>query len=173
MAKIMILGIGQSMRQDDGAGVEAVKRWQAIFPEHAANPDLNVEVLELPGLELLDYLETATRVLIVDAVQSGVAPGFLHQLRENDLSKFGQGSNTAHGWGAAETLVLGRMLQPERMPEQVDFLGIEVKSIEMGKGLSAEVAGVIDQAAAMIERWVEDTSGGEWGKFSNSETPHI
>jgi hydrogenase maturation protease len=160
MAKILILGIGQTMRQDDAAGLAAVRHWQTLFPAHASNPELWVVVLELPGLKLLDYLEMANRVLIVDAVQSGAAPGFLHQLGERDLAEFRQGSDSAHGWGVAETLALGRHLQPEKMPERVDLLGIEIKSIDLGEGLSADVAGVLDQAAAMIEKWVEVASAG-------------
>jgi hydrogenase maturation protease len=158
MAYILILGIGQTMRQDDGAGVEAVRRWQVMFAEHAADQDLHVMLIELPGLKLLDTLQEATHVLIVDAVQSGAKPGYLHQLRENDLAEFGQGSNTAHGWGIAETLALGRQLEPAKMPEQVDLLGIEIKSIKLGEGLSTEVAAVIDKAAVMIEKWVEEAS---------------
>lgn len=148
------------MRQDDSAGVEAVKRWQAVFPEHAADYDLGVVVLELPGLNLLDYFEAATCVLIVDAVHSGAVPGFLHQLKESDLVEFGKESDSAHGWGVAETLALGRKLQPEKMPKRVDILGIEVKNIDLGEGLSAEVAGVMDQAAKMIQQWVEDARAG-------------
>jgi len=158
LAKILILGIGQTLRQDDGAGLEAVRRWQALFPEHASNPNLQVMQLELPGLKLLDILQDATRVLIVDAVQSGAEPGYLHQLRENDLNEFGQGSNTAHGWGIAETLALGRQLQPEKMPKQVDILGIEIKRITLGEGLSAEVAAVIDRAAVLIQKWLKEAS---------------
>ena len=50
------------------------------------------------------------------------------------------GSGSAHGWGVAETLALGRRLQPEKMPARVDILGIEAGDVHLGEGLSPEVA---------------------------------
>ena len=159
MVKKLILGIGQSLRGDDGAGLAVVKRWQCLFQTDA--PDLcpRVELLELPGLALLEYMGDAEQVLIVDAVRSGVAPGSLHWLREAELAEFTQGSTSAHGWGVAETLVLGRRLTPEKMPKRVDILGIEIGKVRMGEGLSAEVAGVINDAAQLVQRWVNEKKG--------------
>ncbi len=147
------------MRGDDGAGLAAVKHWQSMFPESPADSGVCVEYLELPGLELLNSLEGAEKVLIVDAVRSGAAPGSLHWLGENDLAGFGQGGDSAHGWGVAETLALGRRLQPEKMPARVEILGIEIREVAMGEGLSPGVARVIDRAALMIEEWVRKTGG--------------
>jgi Ni,Fe-hydrogenase maturation factor len=44
LKNILIIGIGQSLRGDDGAGLAAVLRWQQQFPTQAANPDLQVEL---------------------------------------------------------------------------------------------------------------------------------
>ena len=150
----LILGIGQSLRGDDGAGLAAVKRWQSRFPARASDPELRVECLELPGLALLDYFTGIDQVLLVDAVRSGASPGTLHLLAEKDLSDFRPGSVSAHGWGVAETLALGRKLHAEKIPAQVAILGIEAGALALGGGLSPEVAGVLDQAAGMIEGWV-------------------
>jgi len=150
----VILGIGQSMRGDDGAGLEAVRRWQALYPAHAEDPGMRVELIELPGLALLDLLEEADQALLVDALRSGTVPGSLHRLREGDLAEFAAGSGSAHGWGAAETLALGRRLQPELMPLRIDLLGIEAGDVGMGVGLSPQVAGAMDEAVALIEEWV-------------------
>ena len=155
MVDILILAIGQSMRRDDAAGLVAVKRWMFHYPEYARDTHLRVEFLELPGFELLDYLEMAKRVLIVDAVQTGASPGSLHWLTEKNLAHFDHGSDTAHGLGVAETLALGRQIQPDKLPDCVDILGIEVGDICMGEGMSAEVAAVIEQVAVMIENWVK------------------
>ena len=152
----LILGIGQRLRGDDGAGLAAVKLWQSRFPARAADPDLRVESLELPGLALLDYFVAVDKVLLVDAVRSGAAAGTLHWLGEADLAGFCLGSGSAHGWGVAETLALGRRLQPERMPSQLAVLGIEAGELDLNEELSPVVAGVMDQAAGMIEQWVRD-----------------
>ena len=153
---IAIVGIGQSLRGDDAAGQKAVVHWQSLYPTSANTPDLRVELLELPGLALLDYLEGAHRVLLVDAVRSGAAPGSLHLLSEADLAAFGADSGSAHGWGVAETLALRRKLHPEKMPARVDILGIEAGDVSLGEALSAGVQAALDQAAAMIATWLDE-----------------
>ena len=155
MTKTVILGIGQSLRGDDGAGLAAVSRWQALYPVQALYPDLCVVLLELPGLALLDYLAGAQQVLLVDAVRSGRMPGSLHLLSEADLSEFDCGSGSAHGWGVAETLALGRRLQPEKMPARVDILGIVAGEVNLGDQLSSQVDAALDRAAAVIAAWLD------------------
>jgi hydrogenase maturation protease len=159
MKKILILAIGQSLRRDDAAGFAAVRRWQALFPEHSKDTGLLVGYLELPGLALLDHLEEVEQVLIVDAVQSGAPPGRLYCLSEKELASFIQGSDSGHGWGIAETLALGRRIQPEKMPIRVDILGIEVKDINLGEGLSTELNAILDTAATEIELWLHHQGG--------------
>jgi hypothetical protein len=48
---ILVLGIGQSLRGDDAAGLEAVCLWQQTHPLTAQK--VQVEFTELPGLGLL------------------------------------------------------------------------------------------------------------------------
>ncbi len=156
MTKTVILGIGQSLRGDDGGGLAAVKRWQALFPAQAAYLDLSVVLLELPGLALLDYLDGAEQALLVDAVHSGITPGSVKLVNEADLVEFGQGSGSAHGWGVAETLALGRRLQPEKMPARVDILGIEAGEVDLGDQLSFQVDAALEHAAALIAAWLDE-----------------
>ncbi len=55
--KIAVIGIGQSMRGDDAAGLDAIRQWKVEYPETATRPDIRVETSELPGLDLIDRLE--------------------------------------------------------------------------------------------------------------------
>ena len=158
----LVLGIGQSLRGDDGAGLAAVKHWQSLFPARPLDPDLRAGSLELPGLALLDFLAGIDQALLVDAVRSGAASGTLHWLGEANLSGFCLGSGSAHGWGVAETLALGRQLHPEKMPSQLTVLGIEAGELDLGEGLSPEVASVMDEAALLIEGWVRKTGIDDW-----------
>ena len=153
---IAILGIGQSLRGDDAAGLKAVEHWQSLYPASANTPDVRVELLELPGLALLDYLEGAQQVLLVDAVRSGAAPGNLHLLCEAELAAFATGSGSAHGWGVAEALALGRKMYPEKMPALVDILGSAAGDVSLGEALSAGVQAALDPAAAMIAAWLDE-----------------
>ncbi|MEE8355863.1 MAG: hydrogenase maturation protease [Anaerolineales bacterium] len=151
MKKIRLLGIGQSMRGDDEVGLEIVRRW---LDSHIADFPKSIEagLLESPGLTLLGEIAGRDAAILVDAVQSGAPPGTLHQLSEDDLLNFGEGTNSAHGWGAAETLSLGRQLAPEDLPEKIILIGVEAVQFELGEGLSPAVRGAIPKAVDMINR---------------------
>ena len=151
MKKIKILGIGQSMRGDDEVGLEIVRRW---LDSHITDFPVSIEaeILESPGLTLLGEIAGQDAAILVDAVQSGAPPGTLHQLSEDDLINFGEGTGSAHGWGAAETLSLGRQLNPEDLPEKIILIGVEAVQFELGEGLSPAVKGAIPKAVDLINK---------------------
>ena len=153
---IVVIGIGQTLRGDDGAGIRAVQRWQATYPSTALHAQLRVELEELPGLSLLDRLTGMDAAILVDAVRSGAPPGRLYRLELSDLDAFSPESDSAHGWGVAETLTLGRRLYPENLPGVIVLIGIEAGDMHLGDDLSGEVAGALDSAAKMIETCVND-----------------
>lgn len=148
---IVVVGIGQTLRGDDGAGIRAVQRWQVEFPQTSKNPQVLVELEELPGLSLLDRLTGSEAAILVDAVRSGAPPGCLHRLEISDLDAFRPESNSAHGWGVAETLFLGSQLFPDDLPEKVVLVGVEAGDMHLGDELSQEVSGTLLAAAEMIE----------------------
>lgn len=154
--RIKILGIGQSLRGDDEVGLEIVRRWQE---SHSAdNPDhtIEVEIVESPGLSLLGLIAGLDAVILVDAIQSGAPPGTLHKLTEEDLLNFGEGTGSAHGWGAAETLSLGRQLSPDDLPERIFIIGVEAVQFELGEGLSPAVEASIPKAINMINQLIQE-----------------
>jgi len=151
---VLVLGIGQSLRGDDAAGLEAVRLWQATYPGTA--PQVHVILAELPGLGLLDLLDDMEAAILVDAVHGSAAPGTLHRIAPEKLDAFTPGSATAHGWGVAETLQLGRALYPELDSYRITLIGIEAGTLEMGAELSPQVRAALPEAAKMIEKEVRD-----------------
>jgi len=147
---ITVIGIGQSLRGDDEAGLAAVRLWQEIFPETARK--IRVELAESPGIGLLDLMSGADLVVLVDAVQGGAPPGTIHQLRESDLASFSGGAGSAHGWGVAETLALGRRIAPQTLPGQIILIGIEIEAVAVGETLSPKIEAALPGAA----RWIEE-----------------
>ena len=158
---IVIIGLGQSFRGDDEAGLSAVRLWQDTFLSGRLDPGIRVEIAESPGIGLLDLMDGADTAILVDAVQSDDVPGTVHSLTEADLGAFQAGSNSAHGWGVAETLALGRSTAIYSLPEKVIIIGIEIRQVKLGAGLSPAVADAIPKAAKVIQDIVE--------KFFDSE----
>lgn len=150
---IAVIGIGQKLRGDDEAGLAAVRTWLDTFS--LPDRDIRVELAESPGIGLLDLLVDVDAALLVDAVHSGAKPGTLHLLREEDLGAFLKDAGSAHGWGVAESLTLGRKIAPDSLPGQIVLVGIEITQAEVGEGLSPEVIAALPRAAMLIQDTVE------------------
>jgi hydrogenase maturation protease len=151
--RLVVIGIGQSLRGDDAAGLEAVRQWQETYPETAQY--VNVILSELPGMGLIDLLDGSEAAILVDAVHGAAEAGSLHHIRPEKLETFTPGSASAHGWGVAETLELARKLYPELEDYRIALIGIEAATLEMGSGLSPQVQAALPKAAEMIEREVK------------------
>lgn len=139
------------MRRDDGAGLEIVRLWQKTYPRSAARPDVRVEFAGLAGLGLLSLLEDAEAAVLVDCVRTNAPAGMLFTLQEADLAAFGAASGSAHGWGAAETLTLGRTIGAP-LPERLVILAIAAGDVSLGEGLSPAVEAALPQAADRLEQ---------------------
>jgi hydrogenase maturation protease len=149
MAAIRIIGIGNLFRGDDAAGLLAARRLR----ERLAS---SVEVVEAEGdgLALLDLMEGAGQVMLIDAVKSGGCSGRTLRL---DLSKESRWGNLApcstHAMGIAEAIDLARTLG--RLPKQVILYGIEIDSVESGAALSESVRGGLDIVVEQVLKEIE------------------
>ena len=151
---IKIIGIGQSLRGDDAAGLFAVRLWVETFHAEALPQAVQVELAELPGIGLLNLLQGTRFAILVDAVHSDATPGTIHRLTENQLESIKTGSGSAHGWGVAETLSLGRQLEPINLPPELILIGIEAGQLDLGEALSPDVASSLPEVARLIEQYV-------------------
>jgi hydrogenase maturation protease len=154
-----IIAIGQTLRGDDAAGSAAVSLWQKTYPVTASQPDIIVELTDLPGISLLNLLAGASKAVLVDAVQSDAEPGTIHTLTEDQLASFELGARSAHGWGIAETLSLARALKYAEMPIELTLIGIEAGQMKIGAGLSPEVELALPRVASLIEQIVSGAAG--------------
>lgn len=151
---IKVIGIGQSLRDDDAAGLEAVRVWQKQYPASASQ--VSVESCELPGVALLDLLEGVQAAILVDALHSPAATKRLVRLSPDELAAFTTDAQSAHGWGVAETLALGLKLFPELGTCRISLIGIVGSQFEMGTGISPDVQASMGAAAALIEEEVQE-----------------
>ena len=154
MKKIAVIGIGQSLRGDDAAGLEAVRQWREKFPETANRREVRIEASELPGLALLDMLEDVDAAILVDAVQSRNEPGTIHRLSEEELASFASDSKSAHGWGVAETLQLRNQLSDTKTHTRI--IGIEVGQVETGAQMSKPVMEALPRVCNVIEEEIQN-----------------
>ena len=129
-AKIVVLGLGNVLHADDGAGVQAIQRLRqdARVPEDVAL----VEGGTL-GLELLPYVWDCSRLIVIDAVDVGEAPGTVVRMTGEELNSL-PGNASVHQLGVSDLLVALRVLA-QREPEVV-LLGAQPANTEWSTELS-------------------------------------
>lgn len=137
-AKTVVLGLGNVLHRDDGAGPQAIRRL-------CADPRVpaGVSLLEggTLGLELLPYIWDCARLIVIDAVDVGGSPGTLIRVSGEELNAL-PGNSNVHQLGVADLLVALRMLA-ERQP-QVVLLGVQPENTDWSCELSSVVAATID-----------------------------
>ncbi len=140
-AKTVVLGLGNILHGDDGAGAQAVSRLRAD-PRVPADVSL-VEGGTL-GLELLPYVWDCARLIVIDAIDVGESPGTLVRMSGEELNTL-PGNSSVHRLGVSDLLLALRMLA-EREP-QVVLLGVQPGSTDWSCELTSCVAATIDSLA--------------------------
>ncbi len=152
MKKALVLGLGNILLRDEGAGVRVVERLQRLYQF----PD-DVGVLDggTLGLDLLPCVEDTERLLIVDAVAAGEAPGAIVRLEGDRVPAFLSIKLSPHQVGVADLLAAARLR--DCCPPELVLLGVQPEVVEVGLELSqtvdAQLQVLADRALAELDRW--------------------
>lgn len=150
---LLILGIGNLLMSDDGVGVHAAQELARHPPAGACVVDAGTDYLSA-----LSFIESAQRVLILDAVHRGSDPGTIHRLSESDLIPRPNGSG-AH---ATSILEARRLLAPDAAWPEITVLGVEPLLLDYGMTLSNPVAQALPRLVArvreIISSWQNSSS---------------
>ena len=136
--KTVVLGLGNLLHGDDGAGPQAISRLRA---DSRVPADVSVVEGGTLGLELLPYVWDCARLIVIDAVDIGEIPGTVVRMSGEELNTL-PGKSSVHQLGVSDLLVALRMLA-ERQPLVV-LLGVQPASTEWSTELSPPVAARID-----------------------------
>lgn len=148
---VLVLGIGNTLLTDDGAGVYAVRMarrlWQGSgvdFAETACG-----------GYDLIHWLTGYQAVLIVDVAVTGLAdPGEVYEVNVDALPA--TLSVRGHGAGLGTALSVGRSLNLP-LPRRIHFLAIEAQDISTkGDIPTTPVADAIRPTAQEVLRFAEE-----------------
>ena len=154
--KIVLVGLGHEMHGDDEIGLEIVRRWSAEHKKEYSGLEVQTILLESPGINLLGSIAGLDAAILVAAVRSGAPQGTVQILKNEALSAWEGSGSKKGGWGAAETLSLGRQLAPEDLPEKLILIGIEGAAFGLGEGLSPAVRAAIPQALQALDQTLEE-----------------
>jgi hydrogenase maturation protease len=147
-APLLVLGLGNILLEDDGVGAAAIAELNARYDAPEGARVLDGGTL---GLSLLPYLENAGVAILVDAIRADAAPGTFVRLEGDDVPPAVATRLSPHQVGVADLLDGARWL--DRYPRRVILLGVVPASMELGVGLSHEVAPAL---VGLVDRIVEE-----------------
>ena len=138
---LVILGIGNSIRKDDGAGIRVVENLER--DEDLKEFNICFRFLNTGGFDILDSINGYKYAIIVDAASmedQGLKPGeYIHIANLNSLDKKKPTNIFSHGIGILEILNYADLGNYE-IPHQIEIFGIQIKEIDcFSEILSPEV----------------------------------
>jgi hydrogenase maturation protease len=141
-AEILVAGLGNRLRGDDGAGLEAAR----LVGERAA--DILVVEHEREPTDLIELWEGTRVAIVIDALE-GDEPGRIRRFEagRDELPTRLSTSASTHALELAEVVELARSL--DRLPDRLVVLGIEGERFETGTGLSPRVERAVGEAAEL------------------------
>ena len=148
-APILIIGIGNEYRRDDGVGLIVVWQLKKRLP-----PRCTVIEETADGTLLMEHWKHSEVVLLVDATMSGRVPGSItrvdvqHEDVPNALLPV-----SSHALNIADTIKLARVMH--QLPRRTIFYGVEGDQFDEGMGLTDRVS---QSVPVVVQRIIEEVS---------------
>lgn len=154
---VLVLGIGNSLLSDEGAGLHAL----ALLRERGERDDVAYVDGGTLGFALAPLIEDADALIVLDAARMQGAPGTWRLFAGEDMDAFlGGPRKTPHEVSLRDVLAMARLR--DRLPARRALLGIEPGVVDWGTMPSGAVAAALPAAAAAAGRLLDDWAGAQF-----------
>lgn len=158
--KILVAGVGNVLRGDDGFGIELAHR---LMEREDLSQIVKVIETGIGGMSLIQELMYGyNAVVILDAYKNNGNPGHLYMLEPvfpdmSNLSLHELRDYFSDTHYATPMRALNFLTHIDRLPETIRIIGCEPEEIdEFRIGLSPPVAAAIEEAMQMVLTWIDD-----------------
>jgi hydrogenase maturation protease len=152
--KTLILGIGNVLLRDEGAGVFAIRQ----LADLAAQRD-DIELMDGGTLSfsLAGAIEDADNLIVIDAAQYDGEPGTTKVFVGEQMDEFIGGNRKCSVHEVSLIDLMAIALLAGQLPRQRALIGIQPQTIEWGDTPSLPVSAAIqlacDQAMQLVAEW--------------------
>ena len=149
----VILGIGNSLLQDDGAGIHAIRYLESA---DTGRDDITLVDGGTLSFNLATILGDADQFIVVDAARMDSRPGSVRVFVDDEMDLF-IGSHrkaSVHEVGLLDLMTVLRLT--DAMPRRRALVGIEPRDMDWSETPSDEVARAIPEACARVLGLVEE-----------------
>lgn len=151
--KITILGVGNELLSDEGAGIHIIRELQKMdnFP--------GVEIIEggTLGFGLINIIIETDYLIVIDSVRGGGKPGSIYRFDIKDAPGCPDLFRTSvHQVGILEVIHLSGLIGNT---PKTTVIGIEPRAVGRGMALSPEIQKKIPRVMALIRQEIENIAG--------------
>ncbi|OPF80979.1 hydrogenase maturation protease [Streptomyces antioxidans] len=148
--RVVVIGVGNPYRRDDGAGPAVIEALRAAPPKDAVLTDGDGE----PG-RMLGLWRRQDAVIVVEVVHAHPGrPGRLHTLTAERAARCAAPSASTHALGLGETFALAAAL--DRMPRELTVHAVEGADFGLGHGLSTAVADALPELIRRVAGAIDE-----------------
>jgi len=143
----IVIGLGNPLMGDDGLGIAALERLRERWDVPA-----EVELVDggTWGMNLLPVIESAGRVLLIDAITVGAQPGTEVVIPRARLPRYLATKISPHEVDLRDVLALAELRGT--LPDQTIAVGLEPARVELASELSDVVEGRLDDLVSAVVR---------------------
>jgi hydrogenase maturation protease len=150
--QILILGIGNTLLSDDGAGVYAVDslRRSPALPQGVRCLDGGVLAFSLS-----EFILQTDALIVLDAAFLDLEPGAIRLFSGTRMDSYlNSGRRSIHEVGLGDLLDMARLMN--RLPEYRAMVCIQAQSLAVGSSLTPSVAQAMPEAVSVVFRLIHD-----------------
>lgn len=152
VSEVTVLGVGNTILSDEGFGVRVVEYLQKnfTFPDNVALVDGGTL-----GVELLHFVTGTQKLLIIDSINGGVAPGTTFHLRDDEIHKHFAQKISAHEVGIQDVLTM-LDVTGKKIP-RIELIGAQPYSLDAGTELTEQMSRLVptfaNKAVEILRSW--------------------
>ena len=149
----LILGIGNTLLSDEGAGIHAL---EYLRRRHPAIPGVHYLDGGTLSFTLALEIEAAEKLIVIDAAQLGASPGTVRCMTGSAMDRFlGSGRRSVHEVGLLDLMDIARLT--DSFPVHRALIGIQPETTAWGDVPSPPVCRafpeVVAHALGLLEQW--------------------
>ncbi len=147
--KILVLGVGNTILKDEGIGVHVLKELE----DHDLPPNVWLHDGWVAGIDLLEVIQEADKLIIVDAVDAQCEPGAIFRFAPHEVEAMVKDHKSSlHQIDLFETLKIAKFL--DNSPETV-VIGVQPKEIDWGLELTPELQALIPKVIELVKQEIQ------------------